>query len=345
MENVFDKITLISTNLHDPFFSNFERVEIIIPTNRTSAMRIFYFLKIQLYSAFHIFRLRKKVGLWIFYLGGEALLIPLLLSKVLNVKIYLLLGGSLEKEAEFRDEFFYKILNKYYRLSLKICHRIILYSPNLVNQWNLTEFNEKIIIFPRHHLDFSIFKKVNDYNKREQIIGYIGSFSQVKGAHNLIEAIKKIDRQNKNLKFLFIGTGELKEEIKRLSTNPQFEDKIILYEWVEHADIPQYLNMMKLLVIPSYSEGLPNIMLESMACGTPVLGTSVGSIPEIINDGENGYLMKDNLPETIAEKIKYVMNDRNVETVSNNAYNYVNKNFSLESAIEKFKNIRYEFTQ
>jgi glycosyltransferase involved in cell wall biosynthesis len=267
-----------------------------------------------------------------------------LLSKILNVKIYLLLGGSLEKETKYRDEFFYKILKKHYRFSLKMCHRIILYSPNLVNQWNLTEFKEKIIIFPRHHLDFSIFKKVNGYNNREQIIGYIGSFSKVKGVHNLVEAIQRIDIQNKNLKFLFIGAGELKEEIKTLSTNPQFEDKIILHEWVEHGDIPQYLNMMKLLVIPSYSEGLPNIMLESMACGTPVLGTSVGSIPEIITDGENGYLLKDNLPETIAEKIMYVMNDKNVETVSNRAYNYVKINFSLEAAIEKFKNIRYEFT-
>ena len=162
--------------------------------------------------------------------------------------------------------------------------------------------------------------------------------------HNLIEAIQRIDIQNKNLKFLFIGDGELKDEIRTLSTKPQFEDKIILHEWIEHADIPQYLNMMKLLVIPSYSEGLPNIMLESMACGTPVLGNSVGSIPDIITDGENGYLLKDNLPETIAEKMNYVMNDKNVETISNSAYNYVKIHFSLDAAIEKFKNIRYEFT-
>ena len=61
MEKVFDKITLISTNLTDPFFSNFECIEIVVPTNKNSIMRIFYFLKIQLYSAFHIFRLRNKV--------------------------------------------------------------------------------------------------------------------------------------------------------------------------------------------------------------------------------------------------------------------------------------------
>lgn len=339
VSNVFGKLYIISTNLEESYSLSHECFQLTIPENRSVFMRIYYFIKIQIFSAYQIFRLRNKVKIWIFYLGGETLLIPLIISKMVNVKIFLMLGGSLEKETGYSNDFFVKILKKYYRFSLKLCERILIYSPSLVDQWNLKEFDEKIVIFPRHYVDFLKFNRHSNYPQRDKIIGYIGNFSKLKGVHNLIEAIKIIDNDDKTIKFMFIGSGQLNEEIEKLSTIPHFRNRIILHGWVEHSTIPDYLNMLKILVLPSSTEGLPNILLESMACGTPVLATSVGSIPDMITDGENGYLIKDNLPETIAKKIEYALNDRNLERVSNSAYDYVKINFSLESAIKKFKKI------
>ena len=71
--------------------------------------------------------------------------------------------------------------------------------------------------------------------------------------------------------------------------------------WISHDHLPEYLRMLQLLVIPSSTEGLPNIMLEAMACGTPVAATSVGAIPDVIREGETGYILEDNSPECISE--------------------------------------------
>ena len=107
--------------------------------------------------------------------------------------------------------------------------------------------------------------------------------------------------------------------------------------WISHEDLPDYLNRLRLLIIPSYSEGLPNIMLEAMACGTPVLATPVGAIPDIIKDGETGFIMENNTPACIAENINRVLKDTNLEKIAADAKKVVEENFTFESSVKTWK--------
>lgn len=340
MDKEFQKIYLISTTLDDdPFFKKFLPISISVPIEKNSILRIFYFIKIQFIVTYHIFRLRKINKLWLLYLGGETLLVPLVFSKYCNVKIYLMLGGALEKETAFSKDPLVKILKIYYRLSLRLSDKIIIYSTSLMDKWHLYEYKEKILVFPRHYINFKEFSVMKPYDERDKIVGYIGVFSKLKGVHNLIESIKKLVCLDSEIKFFFIGSGELYHELVKLSKNPLLKNRLILHHWIEHKDIPYYLNMMRLLVLPSYSEGLPNIMLEAMACGTPVLATPVGAVPDVILDRQTGFIIENNTPECITKTILQVIDLWDLEFVAERGRKFVEQEFTFEKTIEKWERI------
>ena len=97
--------------------------------------------------------------------------------------------------------------------------------------------------------------------------------------------------------------------------------------------------MFRLLVLPSYTEGLPNIMLEAMACGTPVLATPVGAIPDVIIDGKTGFIMENNSPECIAENVVRALNSPDLERIAEDGRRFVEENFSFEKTVENWKRI------
>lgn len=120
------------------------------------------------------------------------------------------------------------------------------------------------------------------------VVGTVGRLNPEKGQIVFLEAFKKVLGQLPRVKAVIIGDGQ---DRRRLEDHARVNGMLESVIFTGHVNnVADYYQIMDLLVIPSYSEGLPNVLLEAMSFGIPVIATSVGGIPEIINDN-NGILV------------------------------------------------------
>ncbi len=136
-----------------------------------------------------------------------------------------------------------------------------------------------------------------------------------------------------------MGEGELEDEIRAYLETMGLSDHVKLTGWIPHHELPGYLTCLKLLVVPSYNEGLPNVMLEAMACGTPVLVTPIGSIPDVLTDKETGFVIQDNSPARLAEYIVETLESPQLRRIVTNARTLVETEFRYEKLKETWKEI------
>jgi glycosyltransferase involved in cell wall biosynthesis len=302
--------------------------------------RIINYFLMQLKISFIIFTLRKTDEVFVFFVGGELFFFPILTIKVMRKRVILMPAGITLKVHSLRNEPFYNLASSLMGINLRLADKIIIYSRALVKDMNIEKYQHKIIISHEHFIDFTKFRIYEKINDRLSVIGYIGRLSGEKGILNMIMAIPHVLRQNNSISFIVCGEGELASKIMKFIRKEHLKGHVTLAGPIPHEDVPQYLNKMKLLVLPSYTEGLPNIVLEAMACGTPVLATPVGAIPDIVKDNETGFLLKSNDPRHIAERIIELINKPELlEKVSVNAYNFVRENFSYEKTLESWRRI------
>ena len=113
---------------------------------------------------------------------------------------------------------------------------------------------------------------------------YVGDLKARKGCMDLLQAFLKLERKHPGLKLYIAGTGVMHAPLQQHIRQATAQDRVHLLGKVPHADLNQWYNAASLTCLPSYNEGVPNVLLESMACGTPVVATRIGGIPEVIND-------------------------------------------------------------
>jgi glycosyltransferase involved in cell wall biosynthesis len=301
--------------------------------------RIFNHVLMQLKVLSHALSASFRCKIFIVFLG-EVLITPLLVSKITGKKLVLMLGITPSKEHFVGEHFLSKLWLTFTDINVRFAYRVIVYSGKIIEDTNLVQYQHKLISAHEHLLDFTKFHIQKNLNERNRIVGYVGRLCEVKGVFNFIKAIILLSKEKIEATFWIGGTGELYTKIERFISDNKLGDQVTLAGWITHDKLPRILNELKLLVLPSYSEGLPNILLEAMACGTPVLATPVGAIPDIIKDGETGFLLKSNNPKHIADKIIELLNKPELlEKVSKNAYNYVRENFSYEKTLESWRKI------
>ena len=298
--------------------------------------KLINYLALEIKTSIKLFRI-APIDYCIFFNQNGSIL-PFLMSKLLN-KNTLWLLPSYNKEMQQHSGDIFGIFSLFIsRICIFLVDKLLIYSSGLINCWNLSNYEDKILIYSEHLLNFDIFQEKIDLKNRDNYVGYIGRLSKEKGILNFIEAINILSDLNINLKYLVIGSGPLKEQIELLSKKNDL-NQLEIFDWIKHDEIPNYINKLKIIVVPSYTEGLPNIILESMACGTPVLATPAGAIPEIIKDGGNGFILQDNSPESIKNDILRVLSTSDLSKVTKNAHNLVEDRFDCDNVVKKWRNL------
>ena len=178
----------------------------------------------------------------------------------------------------------------------------------------------------------------NPYNINAKRVLFLGRLGKRKGVYDLLDAIKLIDKNiPEEIKFYLCGDGEV-EEVRERVNSLKLEHRIDHIGWIEAEQKIKFYNNSCINVLPSYHEGLPMSILETMSYGIPNVTTNVASIPEVVFDGKNGYLIEPGDVTALAEKLKdLILNDEKRSVFSNNAHELISNEFSLETHLEKLK--------
>lgn len=316
-----------------PIFLNYKKSDFIL-------LKILSFVLVQLQVSFALIRFNSQIGEKIFFLTGTSLL-PMLTAKLLGKKTILTAIASESKNIIYiykGRSIFGKIFSNII-LALEILCRdisdgIIVESPNLILTLGLNKYKHKIFPNGALFIDTSLFRIITPLRNRKNLIGYFGRLSEEKGVINFAKSTHQILKKLDNVKFLIGGNGPLYNDVEK-----EINCKTILCGQIPRENLYEYLNKVKLIVLPSYTEGLPNIVLEAMACGTPVLATSVGAIPDLIKDGETGFIMENNSPTCIAENVIRVLEYPDLDKIVYNARKLIENEYKYEVTVEKYKQI------
>jgi D-inositol-3-phosphate glycosyltransferase len=151
------------------------------------------------------------------------------------------------------------------------------------------------------------------------IILFVGRIVPLKGIDKLLMAMPYLEN-GQRLKLLVIGGDEYcRDEMKRLRSlaqSLQIHDSVSFLGLVKHEELPYFYSAADLCVLPSYYESFGLVALESLACGTPVVATKVGGLESVIRQGETGYVVLDNTPFRLANKMALLLSMSNKEAIS-----------------------------
>ncbi|MEO0949041.1 MAG: glycosyltransferase family 4 protein [Cyanobacteria bacterium J06641_5] len=135
----------------------------------------------------------------------------------------------------------------------------------------------------------------------------VGRLSEQKGHFALLAAVKEIAARGRDFKLVLVGDGELRGAIEAEIAANSLQDKIEITGWASNAEVRQYIVAARALVLPSFAEGLPVVIMEALALARPVISTYVAGIPELVLPGTNGWLVPASDVETLVAAIERLL--------------------------------------
>lgn len=238
-----------------------------------------------------------------------------------------------------------------YRAAMHFCDRVVSVSEAtakwLVEQRGLSR--RKIVVIP-YGVNLEVYRYGKDDQVRQElglhkdipVVGVVARLHPQKGHRFLIKAATQIVTEHPQVKFVLVGDGVLRSELENRVDRDGLKDHFLFLGF--RRDVHRIMRAFDLFVLPSLYEGLPNVVLEAMAVGLPVVATAVDGTPELVVDGETGYLVPPADPQALAERICALLYDRRRATdFGSQGRRRVEANFSLEKQVQRFQNLYAHF--
>ncbi len=229
---------------------------------------------------------------------------------------------------------FLRIMENFY---LNKCTNLIYVSDFIQKEAQkiLKQGNQKQQII-RNGVDTEHFKhsQPNDHDRVD--IMFCGRLLALKGLGTLMEAFAKVHKENPNTHLTLVGGGDI-ELWKGIALGHGLPESALNFTGqVSYEQMPSIMAKSDIFVLPSMNESMPLALLEAMACGRPCVASNVGGIPEIINNGETGYLVKPRDSNTLAEKLGILSKDSELRrNLGSKARQHVEKEFSMKDMVKE----------
>lgn len=166
-----------------------------------------------------------------------------------------------------------------------------------------------------------------------RIVGTVANFYENKGLKYLIEAAGEVVADMPNAVFILIGKGELEHKLRKIVKDKRLEDKFFIIGAI--PDMYKYFRAFDVFCLPSIKEGLSYTLLEALMAGLPIVSTQVGGNPEIVGDGDNGFLVPPKDKSALAEKIKSILKNKELREKMGGASYQKAGDFSLERMVRE----------
>ena len=178
-------------------------------------------------------------------------------------------------------------------------------------------------------------------SKNSPVITNVGILRSVKGHEVTFKAVKPVIKTVPEAKFLIVGDGPARERLENLVDELGIREYVIFTGFVK--SIPEIYSFSDIAVLSSWSEGLPQSLIQAMAAGVPVVATTVGGVPEVVIHEETGILVEAGDSEGLAEGIiRLLKNPELCKRLTEKAKQYVMDKYTMEHMIEKIEALYLE---
>ncbi len=169
----------------------------------------------------------------------------------------------------------------------------------------------------------------------------VGRLCEQKGQLLLVEAIAMLHRRGMSLNLVLAGDGEMRADVERAVALAGLESQVTITGWISADEVRDQLERARALVLPSFGEGLPVVIMEAMARGRPVLTTYIAGIPELVRDGVEGMLVPAGDVAALADAIERLltMTPRELATIGKAAQERVFERHSAATEAAKLARI------
>jgi glycosyltransferase involved in cell wall biosynthesis len=202
-----------------------------------------------------------------------------------------------------------------------------------------------------HGVDLQVFKPCTDQRQVREALSLprnavgictVGRLVIEKGVTELLEAFGVLVEKHENAWLAFVGEGPGRQLIEAWAEREGLSDRVFVTGSLPHTEIPKWMGACDVFVLASYREGLPNAVLEAMACGRPVVATEVGGIPEVVGS-ETGILIRPKRAAPLASALMTLAGCSSLrERMGRAGLNRVRERFSWARSAEELKSIYQE---